>query len=148
MYMSKKIHMFRSELLIWSSLNNGDKMYLQRAIHCSLFWTCLSSGKDEITVQYLQEMFTSLPWQKVELVSLAQNWTSDLKSFASHNLGLQRVWGDSHCDCLMDDYELPICLMQKILWADTFSSQLRAGHPNFQASRFNSEIKLIYSSCH
>lgn len=48
-----------------------------------------------------------------------QNWTSAPESFPrsvqqeSHDSEQRRVVGDSHCDCLMGDYELPICLMQK-----------------------------------
>lgn len=109
--------------------------------------------KDEITMSTCRRC--SLPKLEVELGSLAQEWTSGLQSFTMFSISAEslRLWvarlsGHNHYDYLMGDYELPICLMQKIPWAGTFSSQLRAGHPNFQASRFNSEIKLIYSSCH
>lgn len=150
MHMSKRSTC--SNLTCSSEVPLITKMYLHREIH----HPCLEHVYLPERWNYhehLEEMFTSLAKLEVEVGSLAQKWAPGLQSFTVFSVSAVRLWaarvsGHSHCDCLMGDYELPICLMQKIPWADTFSSQLRTGHPNFQAARFSSEIKLIYSSCH
>lgn len=67
-------------LLIWSSLNKGDKMYLHRET-CHPYLEHAHLYERRKCHEHLQEVFTSLPKLEVELGSLAQKWASGLQSY-------------------------------------------------------------------